>query len=103
MSRFYIDGLSGVDKIYFSKDGKNFSSKDSVQLNAYSANEFDAEADEFVVFNSDLCDPDEVINESTGDMTYRDSDYHKIIALDGKEYAVEDEKIYKVSEIFKEL
>jgi hypothetical protein len=96
MTRFYIDGLNRVDRIYFSADGKNFNSKDSVQLNAYSANEFDAEPDEYVVFYSDLLDPDEVI----GEITYRESDYHTIITVDGIEYAIDDDNIHLVKDVF---
>ncbi len=63
MTRFYIDGLNRVDRIYFSADGKNFNSKDS-------------------------------------EITYRESDYHTIITVDGIEYAIDDDNIHLVKDVF---
>lgn len=103
MKRYYIEGLQGVDKIYFGTDGINFSERNSVQLHSYSHNEFNADPEEYVIFHSDLNDPGEKISDDSDSITFADSAYHTIIVLDGKEYAVDDDEIKKVKDVFCEV
>ena len=103
MKRFYIDGLSNVDRAYFSKDGINFTHGDSLLLNSYSRNEFNADPEEYVIFHSDLKNISDKISDAEDSLTFADSAYHTSITIDGEEYAIDDEKIEKVKDVFCEV
>lgn len=102
MKRFYIDGLKNADRAFFSKDGISFEFSDSVLLNSYSRDEFNADPDEYVVFHSDLNDPNDKISDAEDSITFADSEYHTIIFIDGEKYAVDNDKIEKVKDVFYE-
>ena len=103
MKRFYIDGLSSVDRAYFSKDGINFTHGDSLLLYSYSRNEFNADPEEYVIFHSDLKNISDKISDAEDSLTFADSAYHTSITIDGEEYAIDDEKIEKVKDVFCEV
>lgn len=100
---YYIDGLQNVDRVYFSKGRDYFSFGDSCMLNSYSYNEFSADPEEFVVFESDLRDPEDKVTEDDDSLTYLESPYYSIIEVDDEEFAIDYEKIKKVKDVFYEV
>ncbi|HBT20233.1 MAG TPA: hypothetical protein DEA47_02515 [Peptococcaceae bacterium] len=82
--RYSISNLEQHERLYLSKDGINFSHKNSIALLPQRENIFDADPENYFLFESELLEGNEPVGDGEVPVMY--SDWHEKVYIDGKVY-----------------